>query len=325
MRRPVEKTAWRGKVKAAFAAFLVLWIMGTGAALAGEAGTEGGVAGCGLSEILSFADALAAQGEYYRAVTEYKRFLHLAPEDPRAARARLAMAGAYFKGEQYADAARELEALLTAGADGETAEKARALTCECLARQGDTEGAGACFAGAAKLAGDARRADALRFRQGFLRVEEGEYGKAREVFSGLTEAGQEEYKISPLLLALTEGEKSLDLKSPRTAGALSIVPGLGHVYLGRKKDAFVAFLITGATALAAWECFDEGQEALGGLVILAGSGFYGGSMYGAVSGAHKHNRRVREGFARRLREGVEIGLGASWTPEGGVVGVGGRF
>ena len=63
---------------------------------------------------LGFAHSLHAEGDYYRAIGEYKRFLYLYPDSPVADEARLGIGRAYVLGGQ-AEAAEEylhsLEAL----------------------------------------------------------------------------------------------------------------------------------------------------------------------------------------------------------------------
>ena len=55
---------------------------------------------------LKIADAFMEEGEYYRAVTEYKKFLILFPDSGKADYASFEIGMAYFKGEEYGAAAR---------------------------------------------------------------------------------------------------------------------------------------------------------------------------------------------------------------------------
>src|SRR5690554_3226221 len=63
-------------------------------------------------EELGFADTLFAQQDFYRAVTEYKRFVYLNPGHPEVARARLNMARATIAAQRWEDARVMLEDLL---------------------------------------------------------------------------------------------------------------------------------------------------------------------------------------------------------------------
>jgi len=58
-------------------------------------------------------------------------------------------------------------------------------------------------------------------------------------------------------------------------------------------DAFAAFGLNVGLMLAAYTAFDNGNPALGGVIGFVETGFYSGSIYGAVSAAHKYNHAQR--------------------------------
>lgn len=78
----------------------------------------------------------------------------------------------------------------------------------------------------------------------------------------------------------------------------------------RYQDAFIAFLLNGGLILAAYESFDKGHNALGGLLTFVGFGFYAGNIYGAVTGAHKFNRKENGQFIYKLRKNTRVNLSA---------------
>jgi len=61
---------------------------------------------------LGLADAFLAEGEYYRAITEYKKFLFLFPDSGKADYALFGVGTAYYRGEEYEPAARTFVAVL---------------------------------------------------------------------------------------------------------------------------------------------------------------------------------------------------------------------
>ncbi|HSH36280.1 tetratricopeptide repeat protein, partial [Schnuerera sp.] len=65
-----------------------------------------------LPEELGFADTLFAQQDFYRAVTEYKRFVYQYPKHPEVGRARLNMARATIAAQRWEDARVMLGELL---------------------------------------------------------------------------------------------------------------------------------------------------------------------------------------------------------------------
>ncbi|MFP4475299.1 MAG: tetratricopeptide repeat protein [Desulfatibacillaceae bacterium] len=266
-------------------------------------------------EQLSFADALMKDGEYYRAITEYKRFLHFFPDHPRADEARLSMGEAYMRGGRHDEAIAVLNDLATRErVETGLSRRAMFLISETYEKQEEYELAGQHLDYIIITADSESVANEAMYRKGWLFVESGSYDQAVDTFSHLTESGRESYRIPTLLAALEVGRNSLDPKHPAVAGALGIIPGAGHLYTGRYRDALIAFGLNAALGFAAYEAFDQDMEVLGGVIATVGLGFYTGSIYGAVGSVEKYNRHQREGFVRHLKNQAGVRLGAGYWP-----------
>jgi hypothetical protein len=237
-----------------------------------------------------FAYRLLEDGDPYRAITELKRFAYQAPGSADVFPAYLAVARAYEAGGKAGDATAWLSHLdayagtLELRADlavelayarylsGQTQDAAQDLG-EFLA---DPKGAGA-----ASLATRHRATYLL----GWSELLTHRPHEAAELFERLP---------LPYAHALSEGALSLThlpSKSPWLAGLLSaLVPGLGHVYLGQPLIGLSAFgwnaLFIAATADTLRRQLWGVSAVLGFLELL----WYGGAVYGAVSGANKYNR-----------------------------------
>jgi TM2 domain-containing membrane protein YozV len=105
------------------------------------------------------------------------------------------------------------------------------------------------------------------------------------------------------LVTVSQERQRLSLKSPLLAGLLSaVLPGLGQLYAGRWVDAVVALLVNtvliGGTVLLAL----PPTSSLVGAIVLGvfASGFYGGSIYNAVSDANRANEAIYAKFASDL-------------------------
>jgi len=83
---------------------------------------------------------------------------------------------------------------------------------------------------------------------------------------------------------------------------LAIIPGAGHLYCERKKDALISFLLNGAMIYAAYEAFDHDLDVIGGIITFFELGFYSGNIYSAVNSAHKYNRNEKSKFLDYLRK-----------------------
>ena len=71
---------------------------------------EGGRLVLGEEDVWTFAESLLSAGEYYRAITEYKRLLHFFPQGARAPLAARRLAEAYLLGGELPEAERQANA-----------------------------------------------------------------------------------------------------------------------------------------------------------------------------------------------------------------------
>ena len=55
-------------------------------------------------QLLMFGEHLMREGEYFRAITEYRRFLFYYPDDPRRAMVHFSIGLAFYRGESYVEA-----------------------------------------------------------------------------------------------------------------------------------------------------------------------------------------------------------------------------
>lgn len=256
-------------------------------------------------QTLSFADALFNEGDHYRAITEYKRFLHFFPADGEAPRAALRIAESYLAGRRWAEAEKALARLRHDYPETDEAARAALLWAEVPYRQGDFPAAGRRFLQIVEQPPDPATGAAARYRLAWSLIEEDRFAAAGQQLTQLTDA-----RAADLAAEMPHLER-LPQKSPRLAGGLSaILPGAGQLYAGRPHDAALAFLLNAAFIAGAWESFDSGNEVVGGILLFFEAGWYTGNIYNAANSTHKFNRDLREEQKRRLRErfGVTLGL-----------------
>ncbi len=250
--------------------------------------------------VFRFAQSLEKEGDYSRAATEYKRYLHFVANLP--------------------------------GHDFAYQEEALFGLAVCLEKNGEIDGALRAYAEFGAAFPQSGRIAQGVFRLGRIYEEAGDLDEAKKRYAQLVGAYPhslfaEQAKMRLAWLALREGEKALgqdilaDLKepqlarqsdvlleafanspppkkkSPLLAGLLSgVLPGAGHAYLGRTRDAGFAFLSNGLMIGAALESFDEGHDLLGAILTLVELGWYSGTVYSSVSMAHKYNKDREDEF-----------------------------
>ncbi len=249
-----------------------------------------------------FADRLFEEQNFFRAITEYKRFIFFYPES------RSKCEKAYFKiGMSYQGAQRYEEAIVAFRLFLEKYPDS-SLSSDARYHMGIAEKSLKRFDDALSTFQDIIDSDYGEYRnkaiyqRGLILVDMGEWGRAREAFLYIPG----ESSLYPGASVFSQGLDNIDNiphKSPTVAGTLAaILPGAGHVYTERPRDALVAFLLNGAFILAAVELFNDDNYIAGGIVTFFELGWYTGNIYSAVSSAHKYNKRSENDFIRGLRE-----------------------
>lgn len=263
-------------------------------------------------------DLLYLEGDYYRAITEYKTFLIEAAGDERRSRVDLKIAWIYHLADRPAASEKLLRQIALAertelegwwarvyGAHVamEADEKLRARRsyesvvkdCEpIIAHQGTAAGVD--------------RNDCLELtthaRLGLARywTELDRFDDAAVQLASVPKSAPQ----APDARKVAGYVSTLEIpkKSPGVAGALSIIPGLGHFYLEEWGVGLVALIWNGAFIFATADSFAAGRYGQGALLGLLELVWYGGTIFGAVSGAHRFNRDamliVRDGLQKDI-------------------------
>ncbi|PLX88781.1 MAG: hypothetical protein C0618_03485 [Desulfuromonas sp.] len=255
---------------------------------------------CG-TEPLSFADALTAEGDHYRAITEYKRFLHRCPTHADAPRARLAIAQSLIAGKRWDEADRALETIFSLDADNPSSVQARTVYADSAFARSDYPLARQRYLSLLESKPSVATVAHARYRIGWTWLEEDAVDAAWEHFSlldseraaGLSDALQD-YRVLPR-------------KSPVLAGTLSaLLPGAGQLYTGRARQAILAFVLNAAFLYGAVEAFENDNHVVGGILLFFEGGWYTGNIYNAANNAHKFNRRQQA--AQKLKMRQQFGL-----------------
>jgi len=252
-----------------------------------------------------YAVQLMNSRKYAQAAIELERLLHFFPGHNLSDRARLLL-GICFIEENDMEKARDVFAEAAVETDKNSATALAALlTGETYFRQGLLADAIHWFNYSRETTESIELQDAAQYRLGWAMLREGRWPEASRAFAS----------ISPgTLLYSNAGELSkrslegLDLpsKDPMTAGILAaLIPGLGHAYATRYRDAMVAFLLNGLFIWAALESFDEGHNALGAILGILELGWYTGNIYSAANVASKYNTRMQNEFRSSFKDSFD--------------------
>jgi tetratricopeptide (TPR) repeat protein len=252
---------------------------------------------------LKVADAFMAEGEYYRAVTEYKRYLILFADSEKADYAAFRIGQAYWKGEEFGAAARSFQSL-----------RETYPTSAYAIEAGYLEGMSQW-----KL----KQYDRARTTLGVLAEEHPESGYAPRALVVVSLAALDEdkeetsrramgrflerYPQHPAVQSVREAEALLERyrerpeKSPALAGLMSaILPGSGYIYAEHYGDGITAFLINGLFIAGTVAAIHNENYAVAGIVGGVGVPFYLGNIYGSANAAKKWNLEARNEIIRKI-------------------------
>nr|MBC8246551.1 tetratricopeptide repeat protein [Deltaproteobacteria bacterium] len=252
-------------------------------------------------------DKALRDGEFDRAVIEYRRFLDFFPKDERARKARFQIGSAYYKAKRFNDAIAAFQPVIQTKTVDEFSIKSYQIVSECYLKLGQTKQAVSILEKLIDRVQDHNLRDHTYHSIGWIFLERLDFDHAESYFNKISDLNRKKYKIDSLIPDI-EKARSIGQKNPATAGMLSVIPGAGYLYLERYQDALISFLVNTALIFAAYEAFDNDLYVLGGIISIVELGFYAGNIYGATTSAHKTNRSQKHDFIEKLKRRTIVGL-----------------
>lgn len=259
----------------------------------------------GADQQFNFAQHHFNAKSYEMAIIEYQRFIYFFPQDERVALAMYRIGMAYYSTNRLQEALRSFADMIDRYGGTDLSVKSYFMKSECLIQLNDAGSAVINLQNLIAIADDINIKDEAYYRIAWIYINMASWDQASLNFSKISPQNKNKYKLN-LVAAELEKKSSIPRKDARTAGILSVIPGAGYLYCERYQDALLTFLLNGAIMMAAYESFDDGHNALGGLITFVGFGFYAGNVYGAVTSAHKYNRRETDRFIEHLNEKLKV-------------------
>jgi tetratricopeptide (TPR) repeat protein len=263
---------------------------------------------------LQLADAFADEQDYYRAITEYKKVIHLFPNYEKLEWVHFQIGKMYYEGGRYAQAKHELLPLTDSR---ETQLRFLAHNYIALAYYENTE-----YANAERLFGELRQNEAGKayttdytiymsmaaagnknFANSLERMREAEnLWKERRASGAVMGTADIQYqqffeKTVPLLEKATR----LSEKSPFWAATFSaLFPGGGHFLLGEWDTGIVSLGLVGGAAFLAYDGFMRDSPVQSILFTTFATGAYIGQIYSSYRTARKYNEELGNTEFREL-------------------------
>ena len=298
---------WRIKRIPIIALLTLLLLFSAGWAL----GQEGG--GLYLDEKvqMGLGDHFFHDGDYYRAITEYRRFLFFFPRSLRAEEALWKIASSYFYGKKWDEALSAGDDLLKRFPQSPWAPEALLLQGRAWAEKKEYSQARYFFRRVQEVAPGKPAASEAQWQTALSFLKEERWKEAAGEFRKMDPAS----KLYPRAEFYGRGLDRIDeipQKSPTGAGILAgLLPGAGHFYTERYRDAAMAFALNGAFIWGMVEAFERRNYVVGGILTFFELGWYSGNIYSAVSSAHKYNRRKKQEYLDHLEKESNFSVGIS--------------
>jgi tetratricopeptide (TPR) repeat protein len=253
------------------------------------------------TQLYTFGLHLFHLGDYYRAITELKRFAFLFPDHPRLVAAQLLIGLALQEDKLYDDAFVHFQHLQRLESETDVGSVAVFKLGEVRLQQEQYRQAIGHFQGFLRLFPGSPLAPHATYLLGLASALDGQMEQAQRILTPFPTR----HTLSEQALALQQALQTappLPTKSPQTAGILAgLLPGAGHLYLGKPQQAITAFLLNGLFLTGAAFAFHEGLEAVGAILLYFETGWYLGNIKSAVDGARDTQQQHQSAFVDWLR------------------------
>jgi tetratricopeptide (TPR) repeat protein len=260
---------------------------------------------------MGLGDYFFEDGDFYRAITEYKRFLFFFPESLRAEEALWKIASSYFQGKKWDEALSAADDLLKKHPSSPWAPEAILLKGRCWMEKKEFSQARHYFLLAREMAAGTGIAQEAQWQTAVSFLREDRWKEAAAEFRKV-ETSSRLYPRAEYWAQGLEGIEEVPQKSPTTAGILAVLPGAGHLYCERYRDAGIAFVLNAAFIWGMVESFKHENYVVGGILTFFELGWYSGNIYSAVSSAHKYNRNKKKEYLDNLEKEDRLSLGISF-------------
>lgn len=242
-------------------------------------------------QIYNFADRLRAEGDFHRAITEYKRLISYYPQSVYSDMARFSLMNSYFLIGEYLEVIHIGQAILNMKLSTLDYSEINYVIGSSYFNIGNFNLAREYFSSIGNNREEIQ-IDKSLLLIGVTYANEENWDKAIHTFRKVNEDSQYHSEADNFRLLSLEGS-NLTRKSRLTAGTLALVPGLGYFYTGYKQTAISAFLVNSLFFWATNEAFKKDNTSLGVMLGVLSFGWYTGNIYGSVISATRSNLKVR--------------------------------
>lgn len=261
---------------------------------------------------MGLADHFFKEGDYYRAITEYKRFLFFFPQSSRAEEALGKIANSYFNGKKWDEAISACDDLLKKFPASSLKSEVLLLLGRAFVEKKEYSQGRIFFQKAQEVSPGTPIEDEAHLQIALTYLKEEKWKEAAKEFRKINK-NSKLYPKGEFFAQGLDRIQEVPQKSPEMAGVLAAtLPGAGNLYCERYRDASIAFLLNGAFIWGMVESFGHNNYVVGGILTFFELGWYSGNIYSAVSSAYKYNKKRKEEYLNFLEKGSDLSMGISF-------------
>lgn len=252
---------------------------------------------------LKMADSFMEEGEYYRAITEYKKFLFLFPDAEKADYVMYRMGIAYYSGEEYELSLHSFSSVRENFPESQYVPMSYYYEGLSYWKLKSYENAKTSFESLASSYPGSDIASSALIASSLVFFEEGNIISCQR---GLEEVASQypqdlRSENAKKAIELLEQYRNLPEKSQALAGIMSaVIPGSGYVYAEHYGDGVTAFLINALFIAGTMTALNQENYAVAAIVGGIGLPFYLGNIYGSANAAKKWNVGVKKEIRNKI-------------------------
>lgn len=245
---------------------------------------------------LGLADSFLAEGEYYRAITEYKKFLYFFPDSLERDYVQLQIGMAYYRGNECQQA---IEAFAKVRRSDNSKYFTAASFYEGVCRNRLNNPAAAIDDFERVLAHDpaAPEGEEALVGMALAALDRQDWVGCRQAMKRLNDEypNSSQAMVAEAALPLLDEAENRPRNSPMLAGTFSaIIPGSGYAYNHRYRDGLMALIVNGLFIAGTAVAIDHDNYPAAALIGGAGLPFYLGNIFGSAAAAEKWNLSISQ-------------------------------
>jgi TM2 domain-containing membrane protein YozV len=241
---------------------------------------------------LSFANHLFEEGDYFRAITEYKRLMFMSSNPEEQLYANHRIFSSFKRAGRLEEAALYLDNF-----NDEQFKHTEKGKLQLLMH--NTEQARQYL----KLV----NSDTVRILLGWSHMLDGDWEYSRQAFLSIPHNSDLSSTASRLDNYAREAQHIIPSKNPFISGFLSaILPGAGRFYTERPADGLFSFLTVAIPALASYFYWRDDRKRASAIAAGFAAAFYLGDVYGSVLSAHEYNNIQRLKYTDMVNNNLYI-------------------